>query len=43
MAFERGMGAFAVRRARDIGPHFDWRDGNRDFWRIFPDGRVEGK
>ena len=24
-----------------VGPHWDWRDPNGDFWRIFPDGRVE--
>jgi RHS repeat-associated protein len=26
-----------------IGPHWDYRDPNKNDWRIFPDGRVEPK
>jgi hypothetical protein len=24
-----------------IGPHWDWRDPDGNFWRLFPDGRIE--
>jgi hypothetical protein len=30
-----------LQHAPPIGPHWDWRDSNRDWWRLFPDGRIQ--
>ncbi len=27
----------------DVGPHWDYNDGNGNQWRVFPDGRIEPK
>jgi Bacterial toxin 37 len=24
-----------------VGPHWDWRDPDGNFWRLFPDGRIK--
>ena len=26
-----------------IGPHWDWRDPDGNFWRLFPDGRIQSR